>query len=113
MLAHAPRVLPPLAVVLADIGNPSTADLAAVLDVDVRTIQRWIADDKMPRAAHLALFWLTRWGRSIVDTRAVNDARLYASLARSRDDELRQLRGQLARLLAIADFGSANDPLAA
>jgi len=113
MLAHAPRVLPPLAVVLADIGNPSAADLAAVLDVNVRTVRRWIAADKMPRPSHLALFWLTRWGRSIVDTCAVNDARLYASLARSRDEENRQLRVQLVKLLAIADFGSANDPIAA
>ena len=83
MLAHAPRVLPPLAVVLADIGNPSTADLAVVLDVDVRTIQRWIADDKMPRSAHVALFCLTRWGRSIVDTCAVNDAELQTVLGQA------------------------------
>ena len=69
MLAHAPRVLPPLAVVLADIGNPTAAAIAAVLDLDERTVRRWIAADKMPRPAHLALFWLTRWGRSIVAPR--------------------------------------------
>jgi hypothetical protein len=51
MLAHAPRVLPPLAAVLADIGNPSAAELAAVLDVDARTFRRWIAADKMPRVS--------------------------------------------------------------
>jgi hypothetical protein len=113
MLAHAPRVLPPIAVVLADIGNPTPAAIAAVLDLDERTVRRWIQADKMPRPAHLALFWLTRWGRSIVDTSATNDARLYAGLARSRLDEIEHLRHQLARVVAIADFGSANDPIAA
>ena len=37
----------------------------------MRTNQRWIANDKMSRPAHLALFWLTHWGRSIVDAAAV------------------------------------------
>ena len=113
MLAHAPHVLPPIAVVLADIGNPTAQDLAKLLAMDPRTIERWVRADKMPRAAHLALFWLTRWGRSIVDSQAVNDARLYASLARARAEEVTRLEVKLAKLIAIADFGSANDPIAA
>ena len=67
----------------------------------------------MPRPAHLALFWLSRWGRSIVDSAAVNDARLYAGLARARAEEISRLEVKLAKLIAIADFGCANDPGAA
>lgn len=113
MLAHAPKILPPPSTILADIGNPKPAAIAALLHVDVRTVQRWIADDKMSRPAHLALFWLTRWGRSIVDSQAVNDARLQAGLANARATEIDLLRRRLDRVLAIADFGCANDPIEA
>lgn len=97
---------------LDDLGRPTTAALASFLDVDKRTVQRWIASDKMPRAPALAIFWLTRWGQFIVDTEAVNDARLQAGLAASYRRTVSVLETRLAHFLTVGDFGSANDPTA-
>ena len=47
--------------------------------------------------ACLALFWLTRWGRSEVDCRATNDAMTAVALARSLNEERAALRSQLAQ----------------
>ena len=95
---------------LADLGNPAPAELARVLDVPLRTVRRWVREDQAPRVAMLAVFWLTRWGRSQVECHAVNDARMMAALARSRADQLAAAHAELSRLLAIGDFGSANAP---
>jgi hypothetical protein len=64
MLAHLPRHLPAWPLMLADIGQPSAADVAAVLDVSRRTVERWNAAGQAPRVAALAIYRLTRWGCS-------------------------------------------------
>lgn len=99
--------------ILDDIGRPPAAAVARALGVNRCTVERWITNDRMPRSAHLALFWLTRWGQSIVDTEAVNHARLYAGMAACYESENRRLQERMQRLIALADFGSANSPLAA
>jgi hypothetical protein len=93
----APRNLPPLALILDDLGNPTSHALAAFLDVNRRT-------------AALALFWLTRWGRGAIDATANNDARMFAGLAECYRQDLAQLRAEHMKLLALADFGCANSP---
>lgn len=107
--ALAPRVIPPLSTILADIGSPTACDLAALLDVHPRTVQRWLADDAAPRAVLLALFWMTRWGRSQLDAQAHNDAQHAARLARLAQLDVDRLRKQNAHLLRVGDFGAAND----
>ena len=108
-LSHAaPRVLPSLAFMLADLGQPCALDLAALLDVHPRTVARWMRAGHAPRAAALALFWMTRWGRSQIDAHAVNDARLAHALARSAGDALAASRRENAHLQSVGDFGSAN-----
>lgn len=74
MLVHIPRQLPPLSALLDDLGQPRPHALARALGVSARTVQRWIARDDAPRPALLALFWLSRWGRSVVECAAVNEA---------------------------------------
>jgi hypothetical protein len=111
MINRLPRLLPPLSSILDDIGRPEPRQLARALGVSERTIRRWIAHDRAPRTAHLSLYWLTRWGMSAVDAEATNNARMYAGLADAYLQELKQARQQLAQLLTIADFGSANDPV--
>jgi hypothetical protein len=110
MLYHAPRHLPPLSLMVADLGNPSAATLAQALDVSPSTVRRWLAREAAPRAAWLALFWCTQWGRSVIDAAAVNEAAMLRSLAGAQADELGRMRAQVARLIALGDFGSANDP---
>lgn len=113
MLNRLPRQLPPLALILDDIGAPTPAAIAVALGAPERSVRRWIATGAAPRPAMLALFWLTRWGMSIVDCEAGRLADLHAALARSRLAEADELRAVLAKVLRLADFGAANDPHAA
>jgi predicted DNA-binding transcriptional regulator AlpA len=112
-LAKLPRQLPALSAMLRDIGDPKPAAVAAALGVSERTVWRWIADDDAPRPALLALFWLTSWGWSAVEA----DARQTVNIARGMSEALTRerdaLAAQNARLQALGDFGSANDPSAA
>lgn len=111
MLHLIPRHVPPLSIMLDDIGRPAPAALAKTLHVHERTVRRWMATDRAPRPVQLTLFWLTRWGQGEVNARAVNDARLYAGLVGALRDEKTKAEHQVHRLLKIGDFGSANDPM--
>lgn len=106
-----PTQLPPLSMMLADLGGPDARAIGRALDVSARTARRWIAADHAPRGAMLALFWLTRWGRSQLDARLTSEAQglaaLVASLKRARTVD----RRRVSRLLELADFGAANQPL--
>lgn len=110
MLKLAPRWLPHLSLMLDDLGNPSAAAIARTLGVSETLTRRWIRSGDAPRAAQLALFWLTRWGRSEVDAKAVNDARLSHQTCEALRREVTLLREENARLLRLGDFGAANDP---
>lgn len=96
---------------LEDIGNPSSDQVAKTLGVSVDLVRTWCELDEAPRPVALAIFWLTRWGHSAVDCEAANAAALALQrLAAAQREETRLLR-QLAQLLAAADFGCANEPM--
>lgn len=105
----APRQLPPFSTLLDDMGA-SDAALCKHLDINERTLRRWRADDHAPRPVALALFYETRWGRSAVNTRAENDARMFAGLARCYERQNATLSTRVARLETIGEFGAANAP---
>jgi predicted DNA-binding transcriptional regulator AlpA len=111
-IGHAPRSLPVWQTILSDLGNPHPAAVARLLGIGVRTVYRYNRDGQAPRAVCLALFWLTRWGRSEIHCQAVNDCQLAVAYATAMESEVRRLRTELARVLAVGEFGSANDPLA-
>lgn len=111
MLNRLPGQLPPLSLMLADIGQPTPAALAKALKVSPATARKWISQDSAPLPVLLSLFWLTRWGRSIVDADAVNQASMNASLATALQTERDQARAQLAHVLGLANTGAANDPI--
>ncbi len=111
MLAMLPRHLPALSALLADLGEPSASEVGSALDVDARTVRRWIAVDHAPRPAMLALFWLTRRGRSEVECAAVNDARMAAQLAGAHERAALAHAASVEHLLSVGDFGAANAPL--
>jgi hypothetical protein len=95
---------------LDDLGA-SVRHTSIELGVSQSTVYRWInGQQPMPRAAQLAVFWLTKWGRSAVNAAAENDAVLYFGLASRLADEVAHLRAQLAKIGHLGDFGSANDP---
>ena len=112
-----PTQMPPLEMMMADIGNPTAHELARALGVTTRTVERWRSAGHAPRAAMLAIFWLTRWGMNAVHCEAHNAAVLHAGMSaclkretEGLSAEIETLNAQLARLGRIADFGSANDP---
>ncbi len=110
-LGQAPRALPIWETILDDLGRPHPAQVGKVLGVGVSTVYRWNKARAAPRSACLALYWLTRWGRSEVHAQAVNDATVAVGYAKSLELEVRQLRTELAHVLALSDTGAANGPL--
>ena len=107
---HVPRHLPIWETILEDLGHPSAVRIARVLDVGVSTVYRWNADRDAPRAAQLALFWLTRWGRSAVHVQATNDATMACGYVEALRREVRRLEGNVRHLAALSS-GAANEPL--
>lgn len=95
---------------LDDIGSPNAQELGQLMHVSTATARRWIKADQAPRPVMLAVFWLTRWGMSLVDAEAVNAARLHAAVAASLRLEIEVLKAKLQRLGTIGHFGAANDP---
>ena len=110
MLCHLPTFTADLATMLADLGQPSSATLGRALGVTDRTARRWIATGQAPRAAMLAIFWVTRWGSSQISAHAENGAAIAHQLARALGDENKALRVDLARVLALGDTGASNAP---
>jgi len=110
-LGHGPRALPIWQTILEDLGHPHPQAVARFLGIGVRTVYRYNRDGQAPRTVCLALFWLTRWGHSEVHTQAVNACQIAVGLAQGLETEVRQLRDELARVLALSDTGAANEPL--
>ncbi|HNE59164.1 MAG TPA: hypothetical protein PLA33_02640 [Ottowia sp.] len=105
--------LPPLSVLLDSI-PAQPRQLARHLGVSLTTLHRWRRADQAPRAAMLALFWESPWGRSLAHTAADNAARAHAAHAQALADQVTRLRGQLAQALrAYGQPRAANDPLLA
>lgn len=108
---HVPTTLPIWQMILDDLGNPPPVRVARVLGIGSRTVARYSQHGHAPRVACLALFWLTRWGRSSVHTQATNDAIVACGYAESLRRDVQRLEGQLAHLLALGGSGASNDPL--
>lgn len=96
-IERTPRNLPIWRDILEDLGNPSPRRVAKALGVSVRTIERWNAAEEAPKAACLALFWMTSWGRSEIHVTATNDAIVAAGLARAQKREMELMRHHLER----------------
>ncbi len=108
---HAPGSLPIWQTIIDDLGNPPPARVARVLGIGERTVYRYNQTGNAPKIALLALFWLTRWGRSSVHAQASNDAMVAIGYVRALQAQVGQLEVQVAKLTALGGFGSANDPL--
>jgi hypothetical protein len=105
-----PARLPPFSLMLDDIGAPAPRELGRALDVPERQAAAWQRTDSAPRAVMLALYWLTRWGRSHLDAGMVNECRHLAGLVDALTRERATDAARLARLDRLADWGSANAP---
>lgn len=94
-IEQAPRHVPPWEAIIDDLGRPPVDRVARVLGVSRSTVYRWHSDGSGPRIACLALFWLTRWGRSSVDAQATNDAVMGFQLARALGEDRDRLAAKL------------------
>lgn len=110
-IERAPRALPIWHAIIEDLGNPPPARIAAALGISWRSVYRYHKTGQAPRPILLALFWLTRWGQSQLDAEMVNNCSMAVGLAEALQTEVRQLRDQVAHLIAIGDYGAANTPL--
>lgn len=110
MLFNHIKTLPALTLIVDDIcGSPN--EIAKLLHRNTDTVIRWIGNDSAPRSSHLALFLMSRWGRSELSCDAYNERMVNTNLIRALNDECNRLRQKIEDLCQIGDFGSANDPL--
>lgn len=107
----APRATPALSLLLPDLGHPSPREIANYLGVTERTVYHWKAADCAPRAAALALFWESSYGRSALDCELHNTAMVHKRHADSLARHVVNLEARIARLEKIGRFDSANAPL--
>jgi hypothetical protein len=92
-------------------GQPASPQVAAVhLGVTRRTMANWQAAGDAPRAAKLALFYETKWGRGLVEAQALNDCRMAWQTVGILERENAALLVRVARLERIGGFGCANEP---
>ena len=107
---HVPRSQPTWQLMLEDLGCPPARRVARVLGIGERSVYRWSAVGVAPRCPSLALFWLTRWGRSAVHTQATNDALVACGYVEGLRREVARLEANVRHLGQLA-HGAANDPL--
>eukprot|EP01036_Dinobryon_divergens_P039947 gene39947-52734_t len=91
-----------------ELGGPK--QVHKYLDVSERTVWHWLSTGRVPRAAVLALFWESRWGRSQIFTEQVNEIQLRDRQVCSRQGQYQKAKDIVAGLRAI-HAGSANEPL--
>ena len=87
-------------------GRPS-----GVLGVSERSVYRFNQAGDAPRVASLALFWLTRWGRSSAHAQATTDAIRVCGYAEALQRDAERLEARIAHLLTLGNSGAANVPL--
>lgn len=107
----APKHIHNLQLLLADLPTQDDARIAAHLGLAPETVRRYRLTNRAPRPVALALFWETRWGRSVLDVDQVNADRMRQNALAAARQELATLRGQVQRLAPLARLGSANEAL--
>lgn len=109
-IEHAPASVPVWHSILEDLANPPARRVARVLGIGLRTVRRYNQTGRAPRSCLLALFWLTRWGRSAVHAQATNDALVACGYVEALRRRVDQLEAEVVRLVALDGHGAANDP---
>lgn len=110
----APGQLPPLSLLLDDLPTRCARKIARHLGISTRTLKRYQVEDQAPRVVLLALFFETRWGRSLMDSELEHRHRLHMGYIEALKRENAQLRVQISRLVELVDsgnYGAANAPV--
>lgn len=89
--------MPPLSVMLDDL--PATRQqIARHLGISPATLTKYIKHDQAPRAVMLAMFWETKYGRSVADSEAATFAGLCQREANGLKDHVKRMTGIIWRL---------------
>ena len=104
--------LPSFSVMLSDL-SANHDQIARHLGLSLKTLNRYIKAEQAPRAVMLAVFWETRWGRSVADTEAANYGAIYFRQAKG----LERLNAKLLKQIEVLEqeltngsYGAANTP---
>lgn len=107
----APKYIHNLQLLLADLPTQDDARIAAHLGLSADTVRSYRLTNRAPRPVALALFWETRWGRSVLEVDQVNADQMRMNALAAARQELAVLRRQVLRLAPLARLGSANEAL--
>lgn len=111
MYFHAPRDAHgpgSFGIFVDELGGPKA--VYKYLGVSEATVRRWLATDCAPRAAALALYWESKYGRSHIYADQVNEIRLlYRQVCLLREQF--QRAKEIVTGLRALHAGSANEPL--
>lgn len=109
-LAPYPAHLPALSTILDDL-SAKPEKIARYLDVSPSTLARWRAAEGAPRAAHLALYWESKWGRSQIYCNQVNEIRLLYGQVQMLERQLERCARIVAGLRSMCKTDTANEPI--
>jgi hypothetical protein len=91
-----------------ELGGPKS--VSRFLGVTERTVWRWLSEGNVPRAAVLALYWETQYGRSQIFTDQVNEIReLYRRVCLLQEQYTRAK--DIVAGLRKLQTGGANEPI--
>ena len=110
MIHKTPGQLPPFGLLVDDM-PANRAQVADYLGCNRRVLGRWVDGGNAPRMAVLSLFWVSRWGMSILDVDGRNLDAIRVRQLDAAEAENGNLRRRIERLENLGGFGSANDPL--
>lgn len=82
-----------------------------LLGVHETTVRRWLREAvPVPRVVFLALFWESRWGRSIIDCDHLAELNLMRQRIRILETQVVKAKDIITGLRAM-QYGTANEPL--
>lgn len=108
---YAPRLTGPDLRALLDELHATPAEVAKFLQVTERSVWRWLSEGSAPFSVLAALWHETPTGRHVCALDVGNELVIHRGLAQAHEKNAGNIALQLARLLAIGDFGAANDPV--
>jgi DNA-binding transcriptional regulator YdaS (Cro superfamily) len=82
-----------------------------LLGVHPTTLRRWVRGvSPVPKIAAMALFWETRWGRSVIDCDHLAELNLMRQRVRILERQVVKAKDIITGLRAM-QYGTANEPL--
>lgn len=90
-----------------ELGGPKR--VCKMLDVTERSVWRWLAEGTAPKAAVLALYWESQYGRSLIAADHHNEISLLHGRIRLLEDQFARA-AQVIAGLKLLHYGTANEP---